>query len=312
MDMALFSGTAHPALVRGVAEVLGVEVGQATVERFPDGESHVEIRESVRGREVYLIQPTGPPVERNLFELLLLGDACLRAGASEVVAIVPYFGYARQDRRSGLRTPLAARVVANLFQATGFARLVAVDLHSPPIEGFFDIPVEHVSAFDTLLAQIRPRAAANCVVVSPDLGAAKLADRYSAALGCPTAVVHKTRVSGAEVRATRVTGDVRGRVPIIVDDMISTGGTVMAALEQVLAAGAEPPATVVATHGLFSGDALRKLAALPIDRVIVTDSLPLTVDTGALVHVAGLAPLLAETIKRLHARQSLAGLLSHA
>lgn len=312
MDMALFSGTAHPALARGIAEALGVQPGLSTIERFPDGECHVELCESVRGREVYVIQPTGPPVERNLFELLLLGDACLRAGASEVVAVVPYFGYARQDRRAGLRTPLAARVVANMVQAAGFTRLVAVDLHSPPIEGFFSIPVEHVSAFDALLTQLRPGAGEKCVVVSPDLGAAKLADRYSAALGCPTAVVHKTRVSGAEVRATRVTGEVRGRVPIIVDDMISTGGTVAAALDQVLAAGAEPPATVVATHGLFSGDALRNMAALPVDRIIVTDSLPLTVDSGALVHIVGLAPLLAETIKRLHARQSLAGLLSHA
>jgi len=310
MDPVILAGSAHPSLARAIAERLGVAQGACLLQRFPDGEIQVELQRTVRGQDVYLVQPTSPPVETHLLELLLIADACRRAGGDTVTAVVPYFGYARQDRRAGKRSPVGARLVADLMAAAGIGRVVAVHLHAPAIEGFFAVPIEHLAAAPLLIEALDEATDDNYVVVAPDLGAARLADGFGVALGLPVAMVHKTRVSGAEVTATGITGDVRGRRPIVVDDMVTTGGTVVAAIEAVLAAGALPEVTLVATHGLFVGAAARRLSALPIRQIIVTDSVPLQRETFAVPPVVvSLGPLLADAIERLHSQRSLSDLL---
>jgi ribose-phosphate pyrophosphokinase len=310
MELSVLAGQANGPLAERVAAALGKELGPVKVQRFPDGELSVCVPDTVRGRDVYLLQPTGPPVESHLLELLLLADACRRAGAARLTAVVPYFGYARQDRRAGGREAVGGRLVADLMAGGGLDRVVAVDLHTAALEGFFTMPLEHLTAMPLLLDTVRPDVPADAVVVSPDLGAAKLAERYARALDLPVAVVHKIRLSGEEVRVTRVVGDVRGRTPLIVDDMISTGGTIEAAVAALLATGCRPPVVALATHALLVGSAIERLRAVPLRRLVVTDSLPLP-DTGLPLRVVGLAPLLAQAIERLHAEQSLADLLAH-
>jgi ribose-phosphate pyrophosphokinase len=312
-DLTVFSGSAQPSLAGAVARALGTSLEERLLERFPDGECHVQIRASVRGHDVYVVQPTVPPVEANLLELLLLADACRRAGADRLTAVMPYFGYARQDRRASGRESVAARLIADLIRAAGIDRVVAVDLHSPSLEGFFSLPLEHLTAVPLLAEALRgPELGSNCVVVAPDLGAARLADRYAHLLGFPVAIVHKTRMSGREVAVRGVTGDVAGRQPLIVDDMISTGGTVAAAAGALVAAGSLPVAAVAATHGLFSGDAAERLAAIGAKRVVVTDSVSPPPDLRLPVEVVSVAPMLARAIRNLHENRSLADVVAQA
>ena len=300
----MFSATANAPLAEAVAGCLGVRLGDRLLEHFPDGETQVRIREDVRGDDVYIVQPTGPPVGEHLLELLLLADACRRAGAERVTAVVPYFGYARQDRRTHVGEPLSARLIAELIQAGGLARVVAVDLHTPSIEGCFAVPVEHLSAVDLLAETIRPGVGREAVIVSPDLGAVKLGERYAALLGLPVATVHKTRLSGTDVSVRAIVGEVRGRTPIVIDDMISTGGTVAAAVGAVLEAGAVPNVIVVVSHALLVGPAGERLARLPIRRLVATDSLRLDTPPGLPLERVSLAPLLAEAVDRVHGRRS--------
>jgi ribose-phosphate pyrophosphokinase len=313
MEQTLFAGSANPRLARALAAKLGTSLGALEIDRFPDGELHVAIHQSVRGHDVYLIQPTSPPVARHLLELFLVADAAHRAGAARLTAVIPYLGYARQNRRVSGREAVGARLVAELLAAGGLIqRVVAVELHSPAIEGFFGVPLEHLSAVPTLVESVRSSVAENGVIVAPDLGAAKLAERYAKALGLPVAMVHKSRLSGSEVNVRSITGNVRGRAPIIVDDMISTGGTVAAAIESLLAGGSEPHISVVASHGLFVGPAVGRLRAAPLKRIVVTDSVGVPEGLGLPLEVVGLAPLLARAIDRLHNDRSLEGLLTHA
>jgi ribose-phosphate pyrophosphokinase len=307
----LLSGSANPALAQHVADGLGSRLGACILERFPDGELHVELRESVRGRRVYVIQPTSPPVDEHLFEMLLLADACRRAGASELTAVVPYFGYARQDRRAVGREPIAARVAADVIAAGGFDRIVLVDLHSRAGEGFFRIPAEHLSAVPLLADAVRALALDRAVVVAPDLGAVRLAARYGRLLDVPVATIHKTRLTGQDVQVHQLVGDVRGRDPLIVDDMLSTGGTVAAAVRSLLAAGCAPNVSVAITHGLFAGPAEERLRDLPIARVITTDSVRQRADLGLPLQVVSITPLLAEMIRRLDRDESVSDLVSH-
>jgi len=311
MSLTLFTGTANPVLAGAVAAELGVPLGRAEINCFPDGELHVELQETVRGHDVYLLQPTSPPVERHLFELLLLADACRRAGAARITGVMPYFGYARQDRRASGRAAIGAGVVADMIETRGFARLVALDLHTAALEGFFATPLEHLTAVPVLVKALGELRPANGVVVAPDLGAAKLAGRYAKALMLPVAIVHKVRESGTEVEVRGITGEVRNRSPIIVDDMISTGGTIAAAAAALLSAGCEPDVTVVASHALLVGPAVGRLRALRLRRLIVSDSVALPDVHPLRMDTASVAPLLGDAVSRLHHDRSLNDLLAH-
>lgn len=312
MPLTIFSGSANRPLAEAISQKLELQLGRAVFHRFPDGELHVEIQESVRGHDIYLIQPTTPPADTHLLELFLLVDACRRAGAAHITAVIPYFSYARQDRRASGREPVAARLIADLLKSSGLHRVVAVDLHTAALEGFFSIPLEHLSAISLLAEAGRPWVRNNTVIVAPDLGAVKLAERYASLLHLPLAIVHKTRISGAEVRVQSVVGDVRGRVPLVVDDMISTGGTLEAAIKALLAAGCSPDGVaVVASHGLFVGPAGERLQTVPIQRLFVTDSVATPAGLPFSLQVVGLGPRLADAITRLHTNQSLGDLLVH-
>jgi ribose-phosphate pyrophosphokinase len=313
MNLVIAAGSGNPALAASVGDALAVPVCRSVLKRFPDSELHVEIDESVRDSDVYLIQPTGPPVDTHLMELLFLADACRRAGAARLTGVVPYFGYARQDRRANGREAVGGRVAADLLGAGAIARIVSVDLHTVSLEGFFAVPLEHLSAVHLLADRIRDAVGANAVIVSPDLGAVKLAERYGERLHRPIAVAHKIR-SGAEGRDVKVhgiVGDVAGRTPVIIDDMISTGSTIAAASEALLAAGCIPEITVVATHALLVGPAVERLSALPIKRLVVTDSVPLDGHGSLPLEVVSIAPMLAEAISRLNVGRSMEGLITH-
>jgi ribose-phosphate pyrophosphokinase len=295
----LLAGSANPALADHVAEQLEIDLLPRVIERHPDGELRIELTGSVRGCDVYILQSTGPPVDSNLVELLLLADACRRSGAARLTAVIPYFGYARQERRQG-RQPVSARLVADLLETTGLDRVVAVNLHAPALEGFFRIPVEHLTAVPLLADRVSVGLPPQTVVVAPDLGAVKLAERYAYALNLPVAVLHKTRRGPRTVSVRALTGEVAGRAPLIVDDMISTGATIEAAVQAVLDAGARPEVMVAATHGLFVERAAAALGRVPLERVVVTDSVTAPADPCLPVVVVSLAPLLAEAMRRLH------------
>jgi ribose-phosphate pyrophosphokinase len=312
MPFTIFTGSANVSLAAAVAEQLEVPLGRRLVYHFPDGELHVELQDSVRGHDVYLLQSTSPPGEAHLLELWFLADACRRAGAAHLTAVVPYFGYARQDRRASGREAVGARLIADLFAASGLQRLVAVDLHSATLEGFFALPVEHLSAVALLAEAVRPLLTPNTVVVAPDLGAVKLAERYSRDLHLPMALVDKERLSGEAVRVRRVVGRVEGCPVLVVDDMLSTGGTVQAAIQALVAAGCAPEVTVAVSHGLFVGPVTERLRTLPIRRLLTTDSVTMPTHLPCPVHGVSLAPLLAEAIRRLHHQQSLNDLILHA
>ena len=279
------------------------------LDRFPDGELR-PVMNPVRGDDVYVIQPTGPPVSDHLMELLLLLDACRRDGAGRITAVVPYFGYARQDRRGRPGEPVGARVVADALAASGAQCLVVVNPHSAALEAMCGIPVEMLTAVPALAEALAPHVPGDAVVVAPDLGAVKLAEHYASLLQRPVAVVRKTRLTGATVRAEEIAGHVAGRPAIIVDDMISTGATIEAATRVVLAHGGTSGIVVAATHGLLVGGAARRLRGLPVRRVVTTDTLPQGRPAALALQVESVAPLLADAISRLHHNQPLAGLLA--
>jgi len=311
MNPVMVAGSGNPKLADSIAERLGIGLCRSDLNRFPDTELHAEIDETVRGCDVYLVQPTGPPIDGHLMELLFLADACRRAGAARLTGIVPYFGYARQDRRAKGREAVGGRLIADMLNVAGLERIIAVDLHSASLEGFFSVALEHLSGVSLLANAIDELVAGKTVIVAPDLGAVKLAERYGELLRRPIAIVHKTRISGSEVAVRGIVGEVSGRAPMIVDDMISTGGTIEAAAGALLAAGCLRDITVVATHALLVGPAITRLSGLPLKRIVVTDSLP-ALEYGLLpAQVVSLAPMLAETVTRLHVGESMSGLLSH-
>lgn len=306
--MALLAGPASARLGVEVAEQLAIQPLAYECRRFPDGESEIDLREPVRGRDVYLLQATSPPVDRHLVELLLAADACRRAGAARLTAVIPYFGYARQDRRTGRRS-LGARVAAKAVETGGFDRLMLIDAHTPAIEGFFDIPIDHLTAVP-LLAQTAGRdLPGESVIVAPDLGAVKRAREYARLLQMPMALVHKTRLSGADVEAHGVLGDVRSRTPLIVDDMLSTGATIEAAVGALGAAGALEPMMVAVTHALLVGDARDVFRRLPISHLIVGNTVPIENDPDLHLEVTSVSSLVATAIRRNHHDESLADLL---
>lgn len=292
----VLSGSCHPELARSLAGELAVPLEAAEVQRFADGEIDVRVPSVVRGRHAVIVQPTSPPAERHLLELCLLADACRRSGADRVTAVIPYFGYARHDRRTHAGQAIGVRVVSDSIAAAQVDRIVSVDVHCASIEAVSSVRFDQLSALPLLLQALREWPAASGVVVAPDLGAAKLAQNVGRTLGAPVALVHKSRRGADQVEALDLLGEVRGRVPLIVDDMISTGATIDAAVAALLAAGCTPRITIAATHGLFVGSALERFARLPIARIVVTDSVPFASRDSLPVERLSLAPLLASAI----------------
>jgi ribose-phosphate pyrophosphokinase len=297
--VTLLSGTGNRPLAAAIAQELQLPLTPCTLERFPDGELRVELVEEVRDRDVYIVQPTRAPVGELLLELMLLADACRRSGAARVTAVVPYVGYARQDRRDSAFEPVGAKVMADMVSSGSVDRLVAMDLHSRGVEGCFRMPVEHVSAVGLLANRLKVLVPKNGVVVSPDLGAVKLAERYARLLELPVAVVHKVRLGGADVQARGVMGEVKGRSPIVVDDMISTAGTIVAAVEALLAAGCGKDISIASTHALLVGPAVERLKPLPITRLVCTDSVPPPTGLPLPIELVSVAPVLADAVLRL-------------
>lgn len=310
MRPLIVPGSAHPALAEDLARELECELASCRLERFPDGEHEVEIQTSVRGQPAFVVQPLGQPVGEHLLELLLLADACRRAGARSVSAIVPYMGLARQDRVTRDGRPLGAKVVADLLGTGGLSQVIAVDLHSPVIASCVEAPVTHLTAIPAVVEALRPAVHEDTVVVAPDLGAVKLADAYARLLGLPLAVIYKIRASPLEVAVRKVAGDVRDRRPLVVDDMISTGTTVEAALGALIDHGSRREVLVATTHGLFVGSATDRLNRPEVVRVVATDSLPPTPRSPARLEVVRLAPLLAEAVRRIVAERGLDELLA--
>jgi ribose-phosphate pyrophosphokinase len=297
-SFTIFAGRANVALATSVAVEMGARLGACSVERFPDGELSVRLDEPVRGRKVFIIQPTSPPVNDHLIELLAFADACRRASAAHITAVMPYFGYSRADKRHGRREPITASMVADLTQAVGVNHVVTIDLHAPQIEGFFHIPVDSLTAAPVMVEALRPGLSAETVVISPDAGRVRMATEYARLLGAPVAVLHKERASGAETRVTRLVGDVRDRPCLIIDDMISTGGTIVESVEALLEAGARPEISVAATHGILLAGAREKLTRHETREVLVTDTVAPPAHDWPQLRVVSIAPLIASAVRR--------------
>ncbi|PYS94323.1 MAG: phosphoribosylpyrophosphate synthetase [Acidobacteria bacterium] len=306
--LTIFAGTANPDMARSIARALGVRLGACQVERFPDGETSVKLDEPVRGREVFIVQPTAPPVNDHLVELLAFADACRRASAASITAIVPYFGYARADKRDGQRVPVAASMVATLLQTVGIAHVVTVDVHTPQLEGFFRVPVDSLTAVPVLADAVRERLSEGTVVVAPDAGRVRMATVFARRLKTPVVVLHKQRESGTKTKVLHLVGDVRDRACLIIDDMISTGGTMAKSIEALLEAGARPEITIAATHGLLLDDARAQLAHASVRAVFVTDTVPVLQEDWPQLRVVSVAPLIAAAIRQFMTDGSLRAL----
>ncbi len=303
--MVILSGTANRDLAASIARELDVKLGGCEIQRFPDGEVSVELTEPVRRKEVFIIQPTSPPVDKHLIELLAIADAARRAAAARITAVIPYFGYGRQDKRRGHRVPITASMVAELLEAVGVEHVLSVDLHAPQIEGFFRIPVDTLSAVPVLYEAVRPYLPDHAAVVSPDAGRVTMAAQYAAQINAPVIVLHKRRESATETGVTHVVGDVRGRSCLIVDDMISTGGTIAESVEALIDAGANPDVLVAATHGLLLEGAQEKLSHKAIHRIFVTDTVSTAGKEVPNLEVVSIAPLIAAAVSRFLADGSL-------
>lgn len=307
------SGTANRALAEAISRVLGMPLGRCSISRFPDGEISVRIEEPVRGREVFLVQPTSPPVNDNLLELLALADACRRASAEKITAVVPYFGYARSDKRHCRREPITASMVAVLLEAVGISHVVMVDLHSSQIACFFPRAVDNLTAVPVICGFLRSRLPSEAVVVSPDEGRVRTAIEYARRLGTSIAIIHKERRSGTETHVVKVVGEVRGRGCVIIDDMISTGGTVIGTAEALLGAGARPEITIAATHGLLLDGAREKLSHEAVAPVVVTDTIRIGEELSLWpqLRIVSVAPLIGAAIQRFMEDGSITPLFRH-
>jgi ribose-phosphate pyrophosphokinase len=310
-SMKLFTGRAHPALARRICEYLGLPLGRAVMGNFPDGEISCKIDEDVRGRDVFLLQPTCPPVNETLMELLIMIESFKRASADRITAVIPYFGYARQDRKDEGRVPITAKLVANLITRAGVDRVLAMDLHTAQIQGFFDIPVDHLYAAPVIDEHFKSMDFGDdeFVVVSPDEGSIKRALAHMARLGGQLAIIDKRRSSAEKTKQANVIGgQVEGRIALIFDDMISTAGSICGAAEVMHQHGAKK-VFLAATHGLLVGGAIEKLQKAPIDGLILTDTIPLAPEKQIpKLTTLSVAPLLGEAIKRIHRNESVSRL----
>jgi len=308
-NLKIFSGSSNPALAGDVCKYLGIPLGGAKIDRFPDGEKVIRVEDDVRGRDCFVLQSTCEPVDEHLVELLIYLDCLRRASASRITAVIPYFGYARQDRKDEGRVPITAKLVANMITTAGANRVLAIDLHAHQLQGFFDIPVDHLAGELVLGKYFRDLKINNLTVVSPDVGNMKTAARYAAHLGGDLAIVHKRRLSGSKVEAQEIIGEVRGRNILMCDDIIATAGTVCSATALVKERGAEK-VYIGATHGVFAPQALERLAKAPIDGVVVTDTIPLNKTSEKIrnIKVLSVAAMLGEAIKRIHRNESVSNL----
>lgn len=312
--MKVFSGRAHPDLAKHICDYLGLPVGRAIIGNFPDGEISCKLDEDVRGRDVFIVQPTSPPVNENLMELLIMIDSCKRASAERITAVMPYFGYARQDRKDEGRVPITAKLVANILTRAGVDRVLAMDLHTAQIQGFFDIPVDHLYAAPVIDEYIKSSMRLQddeFVVVSPDEGSIKRALAHMNRLGGRLSIIDKRRSSAEKTKQANVIGEkIEGRVALIFDDMISTASSICGAAEVMRKAGATK-VVLAATHAILCGSAIDKLQSAPIDELIVTDTIPLSPQKRIeKLTVLSVAPLLGEAIKRIHRNESVSKLFT--
>jgi ribose-phosphate pyrophosphokinase len=311
-DTVLFTGNANPALAQEIATNLGISLGKASVGRFSDGETTVEIQQNVRGREVFVLQSTCAPTNDNLMELLVMVDALKRASAQRITAVIPYFGYARQDRRPrSTRVPISARVVANMLEAVGVNRVLTMDLHADQIQGFFNIAVDNIYASPVLLSDLQAKKYEDLVVVSPDVGGVVRARALAKQLGCDLAIIDKRRPKANVSEVMHVIGEIDGRNCVIMDDMIDTAGTLVKAAEVLKERGAKS-VYAYCTHAVFSGPAIERIKASHLDEVVITNTIPLSESAKSTTKIRQLSTafLFAETIRRITDGDSVTSLFS--
>jgi ribose-phosphate pyrophosphokinase len=308
--LLIFSGNANPALAHEIAGCLRMNLGRALVGSFKNGETRIKLQDNVRGCDVFVVQPTCSPVDHHLMELLLLIDALRRASASRVTAVIPYYGYAKQEKKTQGREPISAKLVANLIRTAGADRVLTMDLHAPAIEGFFDIPVDHLQAAPMLADYIRDLNLHDPVVISPDAGGVGRANRFRERIGAGIAIIAKQRPEPDKAEVLEMVGEVGGKTAIIVDDMISTGGTLVEAAHTLLERGAIA-VYACATHGIFAAEAFESISGSALVETIVTNTIPMPESVSdARVRTISVAPLFAEAIMRIHKDLSLSALFS--
>ena len=310
--LKVFTGTSNPRLSRAIADELGSGLAEASIKTFSDGEIHMQVLENVRGADVFVVQPTCTPVETNLMEVLLMMDALKRASAQRITAVLPYYGYARQDRKDRPRMPISAKLVARLLETAGANRVLALDLHAAQIQGFFEIPVDHLFALPVFIDYFRPMTATgrnDITVVSPDAGGVERARAFAKRLSAPLAIIDKRRTEVNVAEVMHIVGDVSGQHCIIVDDLIDTAGTLVKGTEALLAEGAKS-VRASATHAVFSGPAIERIEESEIAEVVVTDSIPLRAAAQGCkkIKVLSVAPLLAQAIQSIHEDGSVSAL----
>lgn len=308
--MKVFAGTSSAALTDKIAQYLDVPVGRATISRFPDGETLLKLEDDVRGRDCFVVQSTCPPVNDNLMELLIYVDCLRRASARRITVVVPYFGYARQDRKTEGRTPITAKLVANMIAEAGADRVLTMDLHADQIQGFFDIPLDHLRAEPTFLKHFQDLDAGSTILVSPDVGNVKRARSYAEKMGCDLAIIDKRRTSGSTAVVNNIIGDVEGRDVLMIDDMIATAGTLCEAARIVIERGARS-VRGAGTHAVFAGPALDRLEESPFSELVVTNTIPISNEArGRLKNLVRLsvAEIFGEAIARIHSNQSVSSL----
>ncbi|MEM8885154.1 MAG: ribose-phosphate pyrophosphokinase [Planctomycetota bacterium] len=306
--MKIFTGTANEPLTDRICEHLGVRAGDAQVGRFADGEVRVKIEEDVRGADVFAVQSTCPPVNDNVMELVLLIDALRRASAERITAVIPYFGYARQDRKDEGRVPISAKAVANMLQSVGADRVLCIDLHAAQLQGFFDIPVDHLYAGPVIKRYFSRRQIKDLTVVAPDVGSSKLARNYANRLDAGLAIVDKRRVSDKDTEVMTVIGDVKSRNVLLIDDMISTAGSITQAAKTVRDLGAKE-IYLAATHAVLCGEAMERLDAAAIEQLVLTDTIPIPKEKNRpYIKTLSVARLLGEAILRIHHAESVSRL----
>lgn len=307
--LQLFAGNAHAGLAESISQDLEIPLGRAIVDLWKNGESRVKLDENVRGSDVFILQPTCDPVNHHIMELLLIIDALQRASAARITAVIPYYGYAKQEKKTSGREPISAKLVANLLTVAGTDRILAVDLHAAAIEGFFDIPVDHLRATPLLASAFRDRIKDDVVVVSPDAGGVARAEDFRRRVGGSLAIISKQHPGPDATETLDMVGDVDGKTAVIVDDMVSTGGTLVEAAQMLQDRGASA-IHVAATHGIFAGNAIGQIQESPIGSLFVTDTLPLPRTATSQVEVVSVAPLLAEAVTRTHKGLSISALFT--